>query len=125
MNWNLKHLYINGDLRLFGSRNLYGYWNTLMYYLYVFFKNDCGIHWLARKIYFKITIKDTGLDYRFRVFANIVHSDGAPKRCINCEHDKFEIKVTYQDETMVLEKEASCKKCETKNGYWAYGNWML
>jgi hypothetical protein len=32
---NFKRFYINGDLRILGSNNLYGKWNTFMYNLYV------------------------------------------------------------------------------------------
>lgn len=35
VNFNFKRLYMNGDLRLLGSRNLYGVWNHLMFKLYV------------------------------------------------------------------------------------------
>lgn len=31
---NLKSLYINGDLRVLGSKNLYGIWNTWIFKLY-------------------------------------------------------------------------------------------
>jgi hypothetical protein len=37
---NFKKLYINGDLRLLGSPNLYGKWNTAMYRLHKTFKRD-------------------------------------------------------------------------------------
>jgi hypothetical protein len=37
---SMKKLYINGDLRLLGSPNLYGKWNTAMYRLHKTFKRD-------------------------------------------------------------------------------------
>lgn len=33
---NFKQYYINGDLRLLGSRNLYGMWNNLMYTIHIY-----------------------------------------------------------------------------------------
>ena len=51
--------------------------------------------------------------------------DGAPTRCTMCGHDDFESRVTDRIDYTVCEMEYHCKKCNSVQGYWAYGHFQL
>lgn len=37
--YKIKKLYINGDLKLLGSKNIYGMWNTFIFKTFIFLEN--------------------------------------------------------------------------------------
>jgi hypothetical protein len=64
---------------------------------------------------------------KHQVEEGYLHPDGATKKCINCDGEKFkEVNVDRLDGWRdILEYDVQCENCDNIVGHWAYGHWQL
>jgi hypothetical protein len=61
--------------------------------------------------------------WRWKIDNKYTLEDGQPLKCICCESDKLEWKVTNSINHEPCEREVYCSNCKELVGHWAYGNW--
>lgn len=93
------------------------HWKVYYWYWYIKLSIFC---WLAKYEH------DMGNYMQLQEWFGIISSDGGPKHCSWCGHDRFKDKdYDYINEGQICEYSSYCKRCDKKNGHWAYGSWTV
>ncbi|MCP3810054.1 hypothetical protein NLX78_22805 [Paenibacillus sp. Lou8.1] len=71
-----------------------------------------------------VVFDDIGAYINRQIANGYITEDGYPLKCQHCDSKKINIEDVY-DEHVVVEKEATCRDCGSRVGYWSYGTWEV